>query len=86
MHKALWIIGGIVLGILLYVLPDMAANLGESMSFRLKSTVAVFLLLGSIAMEYKKRHTAGTFMLAAGIALGLLIAFGGYIRTAELGA
>ena len=85
LQRILLIIAGIILALLLYIFPDMAANLGENMSFQLKGGLTILLLLASIAAEYKKQSAVGTFMLTAGIALALLLAFGGYIRLAELG-
>lgn len=85
MQKALPIIAGIVLAFALYVVPDMVANLGETLSFRTKGVIAIFLLLASIALEYKEKSKPATFALVSGIALALLLAFGGYIRMAELG-
>lgn len=79
------IIAAAVLALAVYVLPDMVANLGEGTSFRLKGVVAIAFFLASVALEQKKKGALATFFLASGVALTLLLFFGGAIRVAELG-
>lgn len=85
LQRILHIVAAVVLAFLVFVLPDTVANLGETASFRLKGVIAVFLLLASIVFEQKKKGAAATFTLTTGIALTLLLFFGGAIRIAELG-
>jgi hypothetical protein len=83
-QRVLHILGAIAAAFLLYVVPDMVANLGETLSFRLKSIVAIALLLSSIVLETKRKSPWGTLALTAGIALGVLLFAGGAIRLNEL--
>ncbi len=84
-QRVLHIVVAVVLAFVIYVLPDMVANLGETMSFRLKGALAIFFFLASIMLEQKKKATAATFSLTTGLTLTLLLFFGGAIRIAELG-
>ena len=85
MKAVLGFIGGVILAVALYVLPDMFANLGESLSFWLKVIWATVLLIISVAAVRTKESGIATFSITACIALVALIVFGGTMRLEELG-
>jgi len=85
LQRILHIVAAVVLAFVIYVLPDMVANLGEAMSFRFKGAIAILFFLASIVLEQKKKATFATFALTTGVVLTLLLFFGGAIRIAELG-
>lgn len=84
LQRIFHIVAAVLAAFLLYVVPDMVANLGETLSFRLKSVVAIALLLASIAFETKQKSPWGTLTLTTGIVLGALLFVGGAIRIEEL--
>lgn len=85
LRRIITIILGIAVGVALYVVPDMIANPGETLSAGLKAIwAAAFLFIGFVA--WKTNDTVGAcFTLGAGIALAALLAAGGVIRSQELG-
>jgi len=85
-QRALLILAGILFGIVLYVLPDMLANPGETVSFKVKALSAIILLVLSIVARRKKDPVITHFTLASGIVLVALLGVGGIIRSNELGS
>lgn len=80
-----YIVAAVVLAFAVYLLPDIVANLGETVSFRLKGAIAILFFVASIVFEQRKKAAVATFTLTTGVVLTLLLFFGGAIRIAELG-
>jgi hypothetical protein len=76
---------GVAIAFIFYIAPDMFVMLGETGSMTFKAVCAlVFIVLGALL---RKKHNVfqSTAAISAGVVLFGLIAFGGYIRGAELG-
>jgi len=83
LQRAILILAGIVVGIALYVVPDMIANPGESLSEKVKMLWAIVLFFLSIVAWRKKDTVIANFTLSAAIVLTLLLGVGGILRSNE---
>lgn len=84
LQRVILILAGIVVGIVLYVVPDMIANPGESLSEKVKMLWAIVLFFLSIVAWRTKDTVIANFTLSAAIVLTLLLGMGGIIRSNEL--
>lgn len=82
---ALGILGGVALGLLLLVGPDLLLVLDERGSALIKGVMALLLLLGGIALLRRRSHGwAGALSCSAAVTLGLLTLVTTFIRFREL--